>query len=236
MKRTKIDLSEEKQIITHMITNQSFLRQMSGIAKSQYFKTSYARIISSWIWDYWDKTETAPGKDIQDLYVRNKSKIPDEDDLELVADFLKHLSDEYENQILNNVTYAVQNAVTYFKLRSLEFLKDKIENSILEKQPQFAEKAVAEYTRVEKPRGSGIDLFRDTADIIEAFDNEEEYLFSYPGEWGTGKSDWAFYAGGFPWDIRGHETWKIVLALVHCPASSLDGIQGHFFLHRNDEK
>ena len=227
MKRTKIDLSEERQILIYMITSTPFLRQLHGIAKPQLFQSNYSRIISTWIWDYWSNIEKSPGKDIQDLYVRNRSQIPEEEDLELVSDFLQNLSNEHKNQELNNVTYAVQNAVNYFKLRSLEHLKDKIENCIIDKTPQIGEKIIAEYTRVEKPHGSGIDLFRDANDIISAFDNEEEYLFSYPGE--LGKIIGPFMRGDFLGILGAMKRGKSFWLWYTARRAALMGLKSIFF-------
>jgi hypothetical protein len=211
MKRTKIDLNEEKQILINMITNTSFLRQLKGIAIPGFFQTSYAKIVAGWVWEYWDKTEQAPRKDIQDLYLRYRTQIADEEDLELVANFLKNLSNEYE---LNNITYAVKNAIHYFKLRSLEQIRDKLTNAIIDKNSEIGEKIIADYTRVEKPHGTGVDLFKDTAEIRDAYENQEEFLFSFPGALGgalgsfcrgdffailgamkRGKSYWMWYTG-----------------------------------------
>lgn len=181
MKRYSVDLSEEKHILANMITDSEYLYGIKDICKSTLFETSYARIIASWIWEYQERTSSAPKKDIQDIYAHKRSEISEEEDLELVADFLKGISDYYEKAPINNLQYEIQKAETYFKLRSLEQLNSQIQNSIIAKDPRAGEKLIAEYKRVEKPTGSGIDLFKDASAIEQAFEFHEEHMFSYPG-------------------------------------------------------
>ena len=181
MKRTKINLTEEKTILINMITNTGYLRQLKDICKSSYFETSYAKIISGWVWEYYDKLEKAPGKDLQDLYLRKKAEIDDEDDLELIADFLSSLNSYYQEMEINNVQYEVQKAEQYFKLRSIEQLGDKLQRAVELKDPASGEKYITDYKRVEKPSGEGVDLFRDAASVRQAYEYSEEHLFKYPG-------------------------------------------------------
>lgn len=181
MKRTRIDLSEEKRVLANMITNTSFLRGVRDIYKPGLFETSYAKVIAGWTWEYYERTGTAPGRDIQDLYLRKRAEVRDEEDIELIADYLTALNENYNEIEIHNVLYEVQKAETYFKLRSLEKLSEKINQAVTLKVPSEGEKLVAEYKRVEKPSGSGIDLFADAAAIRAAFDFHEERLFKFPG-------------------------------------------------------
>lgn len=184
MKRTKIDLSEEKHILTNMITNTAFLKQIKDICKTSLFETTYARVVSNWIWEYYGKTDRAPGKDIQDLYLRKRSEIEDEEDLELIADFLHTLNEYYQQAEINNIQYEVHKAESYFKLRSLEELSQKIGRAVTSKDATSGERLVSEYKRIEKPSGEGVDLFNDAGSIKLAFDFTEEHLFKYPGALG----------------------------------------------------
>ena len=118
MKRTKIDLSEEKRVLANMITNTSFLKGIRDIHKPSLFETSYAKVISGWVWEYYERTGVSPGRDVQDLYLRKRSEVRDEEDIELIADYLTALNENYNEIEINNVLYEVEKAETYFKLRS----------------------------------------------------------------------------------------------------------------------
>jgi hypothetical protein len=184
MKRIKINLDDEKQVLINMITSTSFLRQMHGIAKSQLFQTSFSRIVVNWIWEYYEKIEQAPGRNIKDIYLRKRKQINNEEDLELIADFLQNLNDTYEQQKIHNIVYDVDNAIKYFKLRSLEQLKDKISNAVMNENPSLGEKLIGDYTRVEKSNGESVDILTDSASVEAAFDTNDEYMFGFPGDLG----------------------------------------------------
>jgi len=181
MKRTRIDMSEEKHILICMITNSNYLGQIKELFKTTYFESTYAKIVSGWVWEYYDRVGQAPGKDIQDIYIRKKHDIDNEDDYDLIAEFLNGLNEHYQNAKINNLDYEVQKAEQFFKLRSMEQLADKINKAVSTKDAAKAERCVSDYKRVEKPTGSGIDLFNDSSEIKKAFDFHEERLFRYPG-------------------------------------------------------
>lgn len=181
MKRHKIDTSGEKHILVNMIIDTNYLAQIKDICKPHLFETNYARIICGWIWEYYNKTEKSPGKDIQDLYQNKKHEIADEDDLELIADFLGSLNEYYQNTEINNLKYELHKAEDYFKLRSLEDLANKLQNTIATRDIAQGEKFVSEYKRIEKPIGAGINILADSSTIKNAFDFTQEYMFRYPG-------------------------------------------------------
>ena len=165
MRKYKIDLSEEKHILCNMITNTSFLQQVKDICKTTLFETSHSRIVCEWVWEYYEKTQSAPGRDIQDLYKRKRAQIHNEEDLELISEFLSTLSKYYETAKINNVDYELHKAEQYFKLRSLEQLCRTVEKTVDDRVPEIGEKYVSEYRRIEKQTGEGVDLLRDSKSI-----------------------------------------------------------------------
>ena len=83
---------EEKQLLINLITNTSFLRQVVNLGKPSLFESSYSKIVAKWVWEYWEKMEKAPGLDIQEIYLKYRSTIQDEDDIELIGEFLQNLN------------------------------------------------------------------------------------------------------------------------------------------------
>lgn len=181
-KRKKVDLSEERRILTHMIISTEFLRQVQGIAEPVLFESPYVRQISSWVWEYYDRIGSAPGRDIEDLYRKKKNTIRDEEETELIAEFLNGLSDDVVP--LTNIDYAVISATEYFRIRNLCIHRDKILTAIEQKNPGAGEHEIATFKKVETDRSSGIDLLKDAATIIQAYENRDEQLFSFPGALG----------------------------------------------------
>jgi replicative DNA helicase len=184
IERQKIDLSEERRILSHMITNTEFLHNLKNIATPKLFQSTFSKIIAEWIWEYFEFTDQAPGKAIQEIYHKKKKDIRNDDDIEIVTEFLTNLSKDWEKSEIHNVPYTTKNAIEFFKLRSLERLKNRLNDSIENNDSANGERLISEYKKLERPKGRGIDLLNDTQSIINAFSREHEFLFTYPGDLG----------------------------------------------------
>lgn len=182
MKREKIDLFQERQIIVYMILSDKFLREIAPILKPKYFKTSYAKIVSNWVLEYWSEFKSCPGKHIQDIYNRKMPTIRDEDEAENIVNFIKRLEEDFKKSSeIKNIDYLIKESITYLKLRSIFLLKSNLELAIAACEPLKGEQYISNYARIEKGNSEGVSLFKDRAHVISAFMDEEEELFSFPG-------------------------------------------------------
>jgi intein/homing endonuclease len=182
MKIEKIDLSQERQIITMMIVSTQFLNQIIPILKVRLFKSSYAKIVAKWILDYYDEFKQAPEKNIQSIYQSKVKTLRNEEDTELISDFLSKLSKDYENEsTIRNIDFIVKESIKYLKLSSLELLKEEIEECLLKDDIIVAENKIANYKRIEKPVNKSIRLLYDSELIAKAFTDQEESIFRFPG-------------------------------------------------------
>ncbi len=195
IERKKIDLSEERRILSHMITSTSFLINIQNIARPDLFQSSFSRTIASWVWEYFDYTSEAPKRTIEEIYLKKKKDIRNEDDIELIQEFLQNLSSDWERSKVYNVPYTVKNAIDFFKLRSLDALKEKLEGCVHNNDPISGERFISEYRKIERMIGRGIDILEDKIAIIQAFSHEYEFLFSYQGAFG--RSIGPFMRGDF---------------------------------------
>lgn len=182
--RQKIDLSEERRILSYMITSTHFLKKIKDIAKPNLFQSSFSRTVAQWIWEYYDYTKEAPEKSIEDIYLKKEKEIRSEEEKELIFKFLQKLNTDWQKMQIKNVEYTTKNALDYFKLRSLEQLQYNLEDCVKNHDAGLGEKLISEYRRVEHIFGKGVDLLRDRSAIAQAFNKESEYLFSYPGQLG----------------------------------------------------
>lgn len=182
MKTTKVSLDMERQIITNLIVSKEFCTGVLPMLQPKYFKTKYAKSISSWIREYFDRYQDAPGELIQSIYQEKKNSIYDDEEAESVLEVLVSLSDEYdENKHLHNIDYAIEQAVKYLKLRSIELLKEDLERALVEGEPVKGEAVIANFSRIGRPEGDTIDILHNKMDIIDAFLQEDEILFTLPG-------------------------------------------------------
>lgn len=185
IKRKKIDLSEERRILQYMITSTSFLTQLQGVARPQLFSSSYSQTVSNWIWDFYSHTSEAPGRGIEDIYLRKRKDIHEEEDHELISEFLTNLSKDWAKAQISNIPYTVKSAIEFFKIRSLERMKDRLADAINANDHALGERLISEYRKVDRPSGEGVDILQDHQAIINAFSIEQEYLFTYPGPLGS---------------------------------------------------
>jgi len=181
VKIKKIDLNPEKKILTNLIVSDDFARQIMPIFIPNYMKSSFCRIVGDWILEYYNNFKCAPGKTIQDIYRDKRGAVRDEEDSDLIADFLLKLSIDYENSIPSNTEYSARQAERYLKTRSIEVLIEDLQDSVQKNDPLTGEQRITKYNRVERATGEGVSLKNDTQEIIDAFDEEEELLFRFPG-------------------------------------------------------
>ena len=213
MKRQRLDLSEERKLLIYMITSTRFLEEIRRALKLDLLESAYARIVGSWVLEYHEQFGEAPGRAIQDIYLRKRTTLREEDEVGTIAEFLSSLAKEHEASA-PNTAYAVESAVQYLKLRSLTVLKQQLDGVLESKDVLAGEQLVATYERIEKHQGGGTDLMWDGAALRRAFMDEEEVLFRLPGDLGEmagdfvrgdlvtvlgvsnrGKSWWLWYLG-----------------------------------------
>jgi hypothetical protein len=138
----------------------------------------------------------------------------DNEDKDAISLLLTNLSNKYEQlSEINNVDFSINEAIKYLKIRSGELLKSQIESALIENDCDKLENLIANYKRIEKPSGQGVDLLKDTNKIIQAFTMENDTLITFPGDLGKviqpinrgdfvsffgpakrGKSHWLWYS------------------------------------------
>lgn len=167
-----------------MIVNTDFLRQIVPLFSVNLLKAGYARVVCTWILDYWNRFKEAPQKNIQEIYNFEKAKIQDEDEAENLAQFLRKLSQDWVKSQIHNLDFSIKQSIHYLKVRSIELLSEQLESALLEGDPVKAEHHLTQFKRVEKLTGEGVSILKDVEKIITAFAYEEEELFKFPGALG----------------------------------------------------
>lgn len=177
----KLNMDSERKVITNLITSDRFCKEIIPICKSSYFDTSYAKEVSKWVIEYYSQYKKAPGKDIKAVYESKKEINIETETKDSIYVFLKNLSKHYEDSIANNIDFEIIEAVKYLKLRSLEIHNETIEDCLQNKDVEKGEQAIANFKRVEKGLGQGVDLLRDTDKVIDALITENNEIIKFPG-------------------------------------------------------
>ena len=189
----------ERKIIISAIVSTEFLQQIKPVWDIQYIESVTARRIAMWVWEYFEKYNEAPNRNIESIFHSKlkDNKLPKEIAEEIEEEILPGLSTEYENTEFN-LEYILAETQKYFKQRQLSILSQNINNLTKSGELADAEKLIEEYKVVDVTT-SKLDNFILTADQIRKKDREicrtlmkpwlkEGQLTIIYGTYGCGKS------------------------------------------------
>jgi len=118
LRRVQTKPHTEDEIITGLITSTDFIQKVRGIYKPDYFGDQ-GRLLSKWVFDYWEKQGEAPGEKIISLYQIAKDDIKPAM-AESVANYLESLSDRYHRE--TDADYLLEKSREFFEERAYENL------------------------------------------------------------------------------------------------------------------
>lgn len=182
MKREKIDLLNEKDILAGLIVSDEFCKEISPIIDIKDLQVDYSRVIVSWIKPYFEEFGKAPKTDMLKLYRSHISEISNESLQNNILTFIEKLDEKYNSK--RNDAYAIQEAIKYLKSRNLQNLSQDIEAYITSGDIDKAESLITRYRKVEKESGESVDLLNDADIVRESFTEEQDKLFSFNGAYG----------------------------------------------------
>jgi hypothetical protein len=186
-RRKPVDKRIERQIITGMITNTSFLEQIIKMYNKGCFSLPFMDMLASWCIEYFENYKQAPSKIIQDLFL-SKSKTLDDTNKEQIELLLSGLSEEYEQADTLNVDYLLDETEKHFILQKQTRLRDNLSLCLTGGRKEDADKFIADYCgdrTIRRPSSLGVDPIRDRGAIERAFSEQNsDNLFSMPGDLG----------------------------------------------------
>jgi hypothetical protein len=212
----------ERKIVIGCIVSTEYLRQVRNIWDPQLLETIIAKRLTTWCWQYFDKYDKAPGKDIETIFYSKLkgSKISKDLAEEIEEDILPGLSKEYEQETFN-LDYLLEETQKYFQERRLLTLSENIESLLSSGELMEAEKIACEY----KPILSGVKEDLDLSNPIaldrvdKAFTTVNECLIKYPRQLGEFWNS-QLVRGGFvalmASEKRGKTFWLLDMALRAC--------------------
>lgn len=177
-------MSEERRILARSIVDTGFLAQISRVAQPTLFESRFCQQVASWTWEYLAQTGEAPGRAMEEIFLRRRKELRDEDEQELIEEFLLALSKDWDRPASTNLEYGVDEAVSYFKVQSLKQLAKQLEAAAVGGDPTRGEHLLATYRRVEPDVGQGVRLLYDAAAVRRSYDRESQVLFRFQGALG----------------------------------------------------
>lgn len=185
MKREKLNTLNEKDLLTGLITSDKICRELSPIIEPRLLEVDYARIVSSWVKEFYSNFKKAPGKDIIKIYRAKCDSIKDEALQDNVLTFIEKLSKDYENQKNFNDEFVLQESIKYLKCRQLQNLNDDVNAYLSNGDVQKAENAITKFKTVEKSSGKAVSILHSTEAVAKAFTEDNEVILRLPGAYGT---------------------------------------------------
>lgn len=158
----------ERRIVTGLIISTEYINSIRKFWDGKLLGSKTAKRIASWCIEFYDQYRTAPGKEIESIFVK-KTKGMKDSDVADIEDIIASLSDEYEHQEKFNVPYLVDQTVQHFEDVSLrEFIQDVTE-SLDEGNILEAKKAATSYSPPVNVDSTGIDL-SNKEELVAAID------------------------------------------------------------------
>ncbi|MEE9193524.1 MAG: hypothetical protein V3U21_03215, partial [Thermodesulfobacteriota bacterium] len=207
----------ERRIITGLIISTEYLQRIRPIWNSKLLGASTAKQMANWCIEFYDEYHTAPGQEIESIFLRKTKKLKEEEVAD-IQDILASLSDEYEREDKFNVSYLYDQTIQYFDEKSLKEFIDDIKNEIEEGDITSAKATAYSYQPKIDVQASDIDLSEDTVEeeVEKAFSVAAEPIIKYTRQLGKFLND-QLIRGGFvafmaP-EKRGKTFWLLDMAI-----------------------
>jgi hypothetical protein len=176
----------ERKILIALITQTEFLRQLKGEWDSQYLESATAQIMANWCWEYFDKYWKAPGRDIENIYIKKLRKGLAKDlAKEIEEDILPGLSEEYENEGIN-ISFILEETRNYFKERQIALHVERLTFLLSKNKIEEAQSELEKFRVVTDIEKDELDLSKPEVltKIDSAFDVTYQNVIKFPGALG----------------------------------------------------
>lgn len=185
MKRERIDVLNERDLLYGMITSEKFCREIAPILEPRLLEIDYARLVAGWVKEYYETYKTCPQKDMSKLYRAHSEEIGDEALKDNILTFLGKLDKDYDSIRSFNDEYALQQSILYLKRQSLKNLVSDVDAFLTAGNVTKAENAITKYNTIEKSTGEAVSLFHNAEAIVDSYSEEKGVLFTLPGAYGA---------------------------------------------------
>lgn len=187
MKVEKYDGSQERRLVTALVTNDGFLAHVaSKWEKEGLFKSRWANLIGNWCVDFHRRYGKAPKQDIEGIFeswVEDHSK---SESAPIIEKYLSALSGEHQRLLRKaNVEHLVSSAVRHFNQVKLGSLLNAAQDALDEGSVEEATKKIQTFAPIEANGTLDIDPLWDRKARKLVFEEKREVLVKYPGALGN---------------------------------------------------
>lgn len=177
--------SDERKILTALITNQIVCARIANKWEPGLFQSTWSETVAKWCVDFYNTYNKAPKADIECLFESWAADGADKDTVALVEKFLCSLDEDHDAvSDAINVDYITDLAADHFNRIKLKRLTEAVSGDIDNGKLAQAVKKVSSYGRVEMGEGSACDVLQDKQALLESLTMSSEPLIVYPGALG----------------------------------------------------
>jgi len=173
----------EKQVLIGLITSDKINHSLKLLLEPKLFQLNVGQTVSKWIKEYYALYNRAPKKDIQEIYLSEKTNLNEEDSQD-ISEFLQSLSQQYLDNPPNE-DYLLNQANLYLKKQSLlagikeaDFLLTNSNGDL--SALSAAEAALAKYKKATVETLQALNPF-DSKNIISSIEEDESPLLVLRG-------------------------------------------------------
>ena len=174
----------ERKIVIGMIINTKYLKQAINLINTKWVQSKEARILITWILEYYNKYKKAPKHDIQDIYLNKlKNNKITKKQAEVIEFILSSLSDENEEQSVN-LEYLIDQTEIYCKACQLNAYADQVKEEVELGNVLEAEHMLVNFKPVENIKSKAVIPLGTLKQQKEAFESFGKPIIKYPGALG----------------------------------------------------
>jgi RecA-family ATPase len=131
----------ERKIIIGLITSTEFCKRIRDIWNQQLIESVTAKRLAQWIWEYFDKYNKAPGKDLEIIFYTKlkETKVPKDIAEEIEQEILPGLSEEYTKEGVD-LDPLIEESEKYLNSQHIKFHTTAVETLLTEGKLEEATK------------------------------------------------------------------------------------------------
>ncbi|MDE2138826.1 MAG: hypothetical protein KGJ68_15455, partial [Gammaproteobacteria bacterium] len=125
------DSDIERRIVAGLIVSDEFAGRVRPLWRDDLVESPEVVRIARWCTDYFDRYGRAPGRHVEDIYMRElrADRVP-KAEAEIIERILARISDDYERGEQFNAAYLFDRAAEYFRSREITRHNERVQDLV----------------------------------------------------------------------------------------------------------
>jgi len=170
----------ERRIVIGLITCTEYCKQVESFLNISWLQASAARLVATWVLDYYRNYGTAPKSEMEAIYSEKINEHIDEETAKWVEEILESLSEESQEEDIN-VEYLLDQTEKYLERRQIQEQTEQAQAEIDSGNQEEARKLLESYKPVQRVQSEAVIPLSDPAIIKKGFTDMADPLIRYPG-------------------------------------------------------